>query len=183
MKENEETLMKFDGFAAWRWDTEFREALATHRPDVSYDGVVADRIRLSIVRQFVEFVCEVIDQEFRIGALVRVETVGPNGIVGVFDLGKYMQTEMAKVDKRIFDLCNGAVPDLCKEGAPILDRLLTCAEIVLSPDRVYAGSLGELKDECIARLRNDGSISAHVQAANLDGTDDYDNFITAGRRI
>ncbi len=163
--------MKFDGFAVWGWDAEFREALAAHRPDVSYDGVVADRIRLAIVRQFVEFICEVIDREFRIGAIVTVESVGPNGIVGVFDLGKYKQTELARVDNRIFGLCNGAVPDICKEGAPILDRLLTCAEIVLSPDRVYAGSLGELKDECIARLRNDGSISDHVEGASPDGTD------------
>ena len=78
--------MKFDGFAVWGWDAEFREALAAHRPDVSYDGVVADRIRLAIVRQFVEFICEVIDREFRIGAIVTVESVGPNGIANTSKL-------------------------------------------------------------------------------------------------
>jgi hypothetical protein len=178
MKENSETLMKFDGFAAWGWDTEFREALAAHRPDVSYDGKVADRIRLAIVRQFIEFICEVINQEFRLGVMVQVESVGPSGIVGVADLGEDRRAAIAKVEKRAF-AGNRTVPDICKEGAPILDRLLTCTEIVFSPDRLEAGSLGELKDECIARIRNDGSISAHVETANPDGTNAYDSFLDA----
>jgi hypothetical protein len=34
------------------------------------------------------------------------------------------------------------VPDVGNEETPILDRLLTCAEIVLAPDRVETSSLG-----------------------------------------
>jgi hypothetical protein len=109
--------------------------------------------------------------------MVKVESVGPSGIVGVADFGEDRRAAIAKVEKRAF-AGNRTVPDICKDGAPILDRLLTCTEIVLSPSRLPF-SLGELKGECIARIRNDGSISAHVQTANPDGTNAYDSFLAA----
>jgi hypothetical protein len=177
MKENAETLMKFDGFSAWGWDTEFREALAAHRPDASYDGTVADQMRLDIVRQFVEFICEVINQEFRLGLMVEVESAGPNYIVGFADFGEDRRAAITKVEDRAF-AGNRTVPDICKDGAPILDRLLTCTEIVLSPGRLHV-SLGEFKDECIARTRNDGSISSSIRAANPDGTNAYYSYLAA----
>jgi hypothetical protein len=48
---------------------------------------------------------------------------------------------MTQVEELTF-IDDTPVPDVRNEETPILDRLLTCAEIVLAPDRVEAGSLG-----------------------------------------
>jgi hypothetical protein len=44
MKGKMETLLKFEGFAAWKWEAEFQQALNTHKPDA--DDVAIGRMRL-----------------------------------------------------------------------------------------------------------------------------------------
>jgi hypothetical protein len=161
MKGPTETLMKFRGFAAWKWEDDFRAAVSAFRPDA--DDAVLRRIRISIVRDFVEFVLEVVNEELRLGLLVDVEGVDEEGIVGTVDF-EDRKRDLAAVERRIAEW--GPVPRPCKSG-PILDRLLACAEFVMAPDRI---EFGALKRECIARFRNDGSLSLAVKSADPDGS-------------
>jgi hypothetical protein len=61
----------------------------------------------------------------------------------------------------------------------VLDRLLACTEIVRSPDRSDS-ELGDLKRECVARFRNDGTISAAIKYAEPDGSNSYFRFAFPG---
>jgi hypothetical protein len=125
-------------------------------------------------RSFVDFVREVVNQEFRLGLLVRVERVTAKQIVGSADFGNNRQPALAKVEEGIF-LSRGRLPKPCRTG-PILDRLLACTEIVRAPDR-FDSELGELKRECVARFRNDGTISDAVKSAEPDGTSPYFRYL------
>ncbi|UEM13225.1 hypothetical protein J4G43_002400 [Bradyrhizobium barranii subsp. barranii] len=161
MKGPTETLMKFRGFAGWKWEDDFRAAISAFRPDA--DEEVLRRIRVSILRDFVDFVLEVVNQELRLGLQVVVEGVGEEGIVGTMDF-EDRRRDLAAVERRIAKW--GPVPRPCRSG-PIMDRLLACTELVMSPYRL---EFGELKGECIARFRNDGSLSLAVQSADPDGS-------------
>jgi hypothetical protein len=54
IKDVNEALLKFEGFDAWGWESEFRETLAAERPDA--DRPIVDRMRLDLLRSFVDFV-------------------------------------------------------------------------------------------------------------------------------
>ena len=56
--------------------------------------------------------------------------------------------------------------------------MLACAEFVMAPDRL---EFGGLKRECLARFRNDGSITAAVRSAEPDGSRS-DPFVPAPAR-
>jgi hypothetical protein len=171
MKDDTETLLKFEGFDAWGWKTEFQQTLAAERPDAV--RAIVDRMRLDLLRSFVDFVREVVDQEFRLGLLVRVERVTAKQIVGSADFGNDRRGALARVEERIF-LSRGRLPKPCRKG-PVLDRLLACTEIVRS-DRLDS-ELGDLKRECVARFRNDGTISNAIKFAEPDGADPYFRYL------
>lgn len=172
MKDVNETLLKFDGFDAWGWEAEFQRTLAVEKPDA--DGPVVARMRLDLLRSFVDFVREVVDMEFRLGLLVRVERVTPKRIIGSADFGNDRQGVLAGVEDSIF-WSRRRLPRPCKTG-PVLDRLLACTEIVRSPDRLDS-ELGDLKRECVARFRNDGTISDAIKHAEPDGANAYFRYI------
>lgn len=172
MKGPTEALMSFQGFAAWKWEDEFRAAISSHRPDA--DDAVVERMKLSIVDDFVELVMEVVGPELGLSILVDVEGFGDKSVVGTIDF-EDRKEDLANVVRRIAEW--GPVPRACKSG-PILDRLLACAEFMMAPDRL---EFGELKRECIARFRNDGSLKLAVQSAEPDGSRS-DPFAPAPRR-
>ena len=161
MKGQTETLMKLNGFVDWRWEDEFRKAVATYKPNA--DDAAVERMRLFIVTDFVEFLLEVVNEELRLGLYVDVEGLSEEGIVGTVDF-EDRRRDLAAVERRI--AAWGRVPRICRTG-PILDRLLACTEFVKVPDRL---EFGEFKRECLARFKHDGSIAHCVQAANADGT-------------
>jgi len=164
MKDDTETLLSFDGFDAWGWETEFQRTLAAERPDA--DQAITDRMRLDILLSFVDFVREVVSQEFELGLLARVEGLSAVGVVGSVDFAEDRRTALARVEGLIFQ-SRGHLPEACRTG-PVLDRLLVCTEILRAPDS-FDSELGALKRECIARFRNDGTISAAVKTADPDG--------------
>lgn len=164
MKGEKETLLKFEGFAAWKWEVEFQQALETHKPDA--DDAAVGRIRLEIVTQYVEFIREIVSQEFGLGLLVDVDGLTAEGVVGRVDFNVDRRTALAAIVERI--AAWGHVPKECRTG-PILDRLLFCTEIIRAPDRL---ELGDFKRECFTRFRHDGSISHAVEDAHADGSYD-----------
>lgn len=144
MKGPTETLMKFRGFAGWKWEDDFRAAISAFRPDA--DEEVLRRIRVSILRDFVDFVLEVVNQELRLGLQVVVEGVGEEGIVGTMDF-EDRRRDLAAVERRIAKW--GPVPRPCRSG-PIMDRLLACTELVMSPYRLEFGELRPLPERRLA---------------------------------
>jgi hypothetical protein len=166
MKGKTETLLRFEDFAAWNWETEFQQALTMHKPDAGAAAV--DRMRLEIITEFVEFVREIVSEEFGLGLFVDVEGLTAEGVIGRVDFADDRRTALARIEKSIGWW--GRVP---KAGAgPILDRLLLCTEIVRAPDRLDSEELGDFKLECLTQFRHDGSISRAVEAAHPDGTYD-----------
>lgn len=164
MKGETETLLKFEGFAAWNWETEFQQALKTHKPNA--DDAAVDRMRLEIATQYVEFIREIVSQEFGLGLLVDVDGLTVEGVVGRVDFNVDRRSTLAEIEQRI--AAWGHVPKECRTG-PILDRLLFCTEIVQAPDRL---ELGDFKRECFTRFRHDGSITHAVEDAHADGSYD-----------
>lgn len=162
MKGPTETLMKFKGFRGWNWEDEFQNALSAYKPNAS-DAVV-QRMRLTIVENFVTFVLQIINEELRLGLMVDVEGISKVGIVGTIDF-KHRSRDLVAVEKRILEW--GPVPRPCRTG-PMLDRLLACAEFVKAPDRDEFGK--DFKRECITHFGGDGSIPAIVKFANPDGS-------------
>ncbi len=172
---NTEILLNFDGFENWGWEAEFQSALTAHRPDAMSDDVVVGKMRLGILREYADFVREVASQEFRLGLLVEVESLTQNGVVGRVDFANDRRTALAGVERRVLQ-ARGELPDACKDGEPILDRLLSCAEIVFAPDRLDS-SLGEFKRECLTRFKNDRCISGYIETANPGGMSIYDLYL------
>lgn len=172
MKGPTETLMKFQGFAGWKWEDDFRAAISAFRPDA--DDAAVERMKISVVADFVECVLEVIGPELCLSLFVDVEGFGDEVIVGTIDF-EDRKEDLAAVERRIAEW--GPVPRPCKSG-PILDRLLASAEFVMAPDRL---EFGGLKQECITRFRNDGSLKLAVQSAEPDGSRS-DPFAPAPRR-
>lgn len=164
MKGETETLLKFESFAAWKWEAEFQQALKTHKPDA--DDAAVGRIRLEIVTQYVEFIREIVSEEFRLGLLVDVDGLTAEGVVGRVDFNVDRRTALAEIEERI--AAWGRVPKVCRMGS-ILDRLLFCTEIIRAPDRL---KLGDFKRECLTRFRHDGSISHAVEDAYRGGSYD-----------
>ena len=80
MKGQTETLMKFKGFAGWKWEDEFQKALSNYKPHA--DDAALERMRSSLVADFVEFVLEAVNEEFGFGLFVDVEGLSVEGIVG-----------------------------------------------------------------------------------------------------
>lgn len=100
MKGPTEALMSFQGFAAWKWEDEFRAAISSHRPDA--DDAVVERMKLSIVDDFVEFVMEVVSPELGLSILVDVEGFGDKSVVGTIDFEDRKEDEdLAYVERRI----------------------------------------------------------------------------------
>lgn len=161
MKGKRETLLKFESFDAWDWEGEFQEALKTYKPHA--DDAAIGRMRLEILTQFVDFVREIVSREFRLGLLVDVEGVAPRGIVGCVDFANDRRAALREMRERIDRW--GPLPAQCGAG-PILDRLLYCAEMVISPYRLNPG---ELMEECLSKFKRDGSIAGAVQVARPDG--------------
>src|ERR1700738_1550534 len=83
MKGQTETLMKFKGFAGWKWEDEFQKALSTYKPHA--DDAAVERMRSSLVADFVEFVLEVVNEAFGFCLFVDVEGLSVEGIVGTVD--------------------------------------------------------------------------------------------------
>jgi hypothetical protein len=164
MKGETETLLKFEGFASWKWEAEFQRALKMHKPEAD-DAAVA-RMRLEIVTQYVEFIREIVSEEFGLGLLVDVEGLTADSVVGRLDFKDDRRIALAQIEEAVGAW--GRVPKACRTG-PILDRLLFCTEIVRAPDRL---KLGEFKRECLARFRHDGAISLAVEDAHADGSYD-----------
>jgi hypothetical protein len=164
MKGETETLLNFQTFAAWRWETEFQQALTMHKPDASAEAV--DRMRFGILSEFVEFVREIVSEEFGLGLLVETEGLTAEGVIGRVDFAGDRRTALARIEGSI--AAWGPVPKTCLKGS-ILDRLLVCTEFVRAPDRL---TFGEFKRECLTRFKNDGSIAHSVAAANSDGNHD-----------
>jgi hypothetical protein len=164
MKGETETLLKFNDFTRWKWEAEFQKALTAYKPDA--DNLAVDRMRLEIVANFVEFIREIVSEEFGLGLFVDVEGVTAEGVVGRVDFANDRKTALAGIEESI--AAWGHVPKTCRTG-PILDRLLYCTEFVRAPDRL---KLGEFKRECLARFKHDGSIVGAVRSANADGTYD-----------
>ncbi|WP_461327737.1 hypothetical protein [Bradyrhizobium huanghuaihaiense] len=154
--------MKFESFDAWDWEGEFQEALKTHKPHA--DDVAIGRMRLEILSQFVDFIREIVSREFRLGLLAKVERLTPQGIVGRVDFANDRRAALRDIRERIERW--GPLPAECGAG-PILDRLLYCAEVIISPYRL---GLGELMEECLAKFRRDGSIAGAVEIARPDGS-------------
>jgi hypothetical protein len=169
MKGRTETLLKFEGFVAWNWEAEFQQALKRHKPGAN-DAAIG-RMRLEIVTQYVEFIREIVSEEFRLGLLVDVEGLTAEGIVGRVDFKDDRRAALAEVEEAVGAW--GRSPKACRTG-PILDRLLSCTEVVRAPDRL---KLGAFKRECLARFRRDGAISLAVEDAHADGS--YDGSFRA----
>ncbi|SDH88671.1 hypothetical protein SAMN05216338_1014129 [Bradyrhizobium sp. Rc2d] len=164
MKGETETLLKFKNFDAWGWSAEFQQALIKHKP--AADETAIARMRFEIVTQYVEFIREIVSEEFRLGLLVDVEGLTAEGVVGRVDFKDDRRTALAEVEEAVGAW--GRIPKLCRTG-PILDRLLFCTEVVRAPDRL---KLGEFKRECLTRFRHDGAISLAVEDAHADGSYD-----------
>jgi hypothetical protein len=156
-----ETLLTFEGFEAWNWETEFRQALNTHRPGAN-DAAVG-RMRLRILREFVDFVREIVSLEFGLGLRVSVDGLTAEGIVGRVDFAAGRRAAITGIEGSIPAWRHGPT---AHRTMPILDQLLLCVETARAPDRLDS-ELGGLKRECLAHFRRDGSISRAV-----DGADD-----------
>jgi hypothetical protein len=126
-----------------------------HRPDA--DAKAVDRMRFQIITEFVEFVREIVSQEFSLGLLVDVEGLTDNGISGGVDFADDRKIALARIEESI--AAWRSPPTACRSG-PILDRLLVCTEFVRAPDRL---KFGEFKRECFTRFKNDGSITNAVR--------------------
>jgi len=113
-----------------------------------------DGLRLAIAREFVEFVRELVSEEFELGIFVDVERVTAAGIIGSIDFPADRAATLASVERRVLR-ARGAVPPCCGEGRPVLDRLLSCMEIVRAPDRSEE-ALGDFKRECVMSFSTGG---------------------------
>lgn len=122
--------------------------MATYKPNA--DEAAVERMRAYIVTDFVEFVREIVSEEFSLDLSLDVEGLGDEGIVGRVDFADRKRV-LAGIERRI--AAWGRVPRICRTG-PILDQLLACTEFVRAPDRL---ELGEFKRECLARFKHDGS--------------------------
>jgi hypothetical protein len=159
-----ETLLAFKGFDDWKWETEFQQALTLHKPNA--DAKAVDRMRFYVITEFVEFVREIVSEEFSLGLFVDVEGLTAKGVSGRVDFADDRKTALARIEESIAPW--QSVPTACRSG-PILDRLLVCTEFVRAPDRL---KLGEFKRECLTRFKNVGSITNAVRFAHRDGSHD-----------
>ena len=164
MKRSSETFLKFEGFAAWNWEDELRGALALHKPNA--DEAAVNRMRLEIVAEFVEFVREVVNEEFELGLLIDVEGLAAQGVVGRVDFADDRRTALARIERRIEAWRR--IPKGCRTG-PIMDRLIACTEIIRAPDRLDP-ELGSFKRECLTHFKNEGSIALVVESLRADGS-------------
>ena len=161
MKGSSELLLEFDISVL---EIEYRRIIEEGGSRSSPAGKTVDQLRLAIAREFVEFIREVVSEEFGLGIFVEVHDVRSDGIIGLVDFPTDRQAALAKVERRVRQAC-GKVPGPCRAGRPILDRLLSCTEIVRAPD--HAGdALDALKRECTVRFRTDGWL------ANSGGRED-----------
>lgn len=150
MKNRLELLLELDISVL---ENEYRR-LTEERKTGSTTEKTDDKLRLAIAREFVEFVREHVSEEFGLGIFVDVEQVTATGIIGLIDFPKDRVATLASVEKRVRQ-ARGTVPPSCGEGRPILDRLMSCMEIVRAPDRLDA-SLGDFKRECIVSFSTSG---------------------------
>jgi hypothetical protein len=141
-----ETLLAFKGFDDWKWETEFQQALMSHKPDAGAKAV--DRMRFHIITEFVEFVREIVSEEFSLGLFVDVQGLTAKGVSGRVDFADDRKIALARIEESI--AAWQSPPAACRSG-PILDRLLVCTEFVRAPDRL---KLGEFKRECFTRFIN-----------------------------
>lgn len=115
-------------------------------------------MRFEIVTQYVEFVREIVSEEFRLSLLVDVG-LQAEAVIGRIDFKDDRRSALAPIEEEIGAW--GRVPKVCRTG-PILNRLCGGSP---GPDRL---KFGEFKRECSARFRHDGSISHVVEDAKAE---------------
>jgi hypothetical protein len=154
MNGSPELLLKFDISIL---EIEYRRLTEEGGTRSSTHEKTEDQLRLAIAREFVEFIREFVSEEFGLGIFVEVHHVSADGMIGLVDFPADRQSALAKVEKRVRQAC-GKVPEPCRAGRPILDRLLSCMEIVRAPDHAD-DALDALKRECTVRFSTDGSLA------------------------
>lgn len=125
MQGKSEVLFSFKNFDAWGWEADFQRALETCKPGAQAAAI--DRMRLEIVIRYIEFIREIVSEEFRLALLIDVEGLTKAGIVGCVDFKDGRREALEKVEAAVGDW--GPIPKVCRTGA-ILDRLLFCTEVV-----------------------------------------------------
>ena len=119
MKGSPELLLEFDISVL---EIEYRRIAKESASRSSTAGMTDDRIRLAIAREFVEFIRELVSEEFGLGIFIEVQDVHADGIIGLVDFPTDRQAALAKVERHVRQAC-GKVPGPCRAGQPILDQL------------------------------------------------------------
>jgi hypothetical protein len=161
MKGSPELLLEFDISVL---EIEYRRIAEEGETRSSAVGKTDDQLRLAIAREFVEFIREFVSEEFGLGIYVEVHDVCADGIIGLVDFSTDRRAALAEVERRVRQAC-GKLPVPCLAGRPILDRLISCMEIMRAPDHAD-DALDALKQECTIRFRTDGWL------ANSGGRED-----------